>query len=63
MTLDGEPTDWVIAAGESLVVRGPAHLVVEGLEETTWELGLAPRIQRVQRVQREQRDHRIGRAA
>ena len=44
VTLESEPRDFVVAAGESLVVHGPGRLVVVAVEGGCFELGPAPRV-------------------
>lgn len=44
VTLESEPRDFVVAAGESLVVHGPGRLVVMAVDAACFELGPAPRV-------------------
>lgn len=44
VTLESEPRDFVLGAGESLVVQGPGRLVLLAVDDARFELGPAPRV-------------------
>jgi|GEM_PF-5724926 len=44
VTLESEPRDFVVRAGETLVVQGPGRLVVLAVDAARFGLGPAPRV-------------------
>lgn len=44
VTLESEPRDFVVRAGETLVVHGPGRLVVLAVDAARFALGPAPRV-------------------